>query len=101
MKIDLLDTKVGGFNYEFLRAISYQKTDGAASHCQIGGLSRAQAVIFDWLEETFSREIPASGEDKLPETRIPTGLLPLLEKYHGKEVVRDFQGLDLFHKQVH
>lgn len=25
MKIDLQDTKVGGFNYEFLRAISYQK----------------------------------------------------------------------------
>jgi hypothetical protein len=29
MKIDLQDTRVGGFNYEFLRTISYQASAGA------------------------------------------------------------------------
>jgi pimeloyl-ACP methyl ester carboxylesterase len=77
----------------------FTRESGAASHCQMGGISRAQTVIFDWLEETFSREVPAPGEDTLPATRIPTELLPLIEKYHGKEIVRDLQGLDLFHNQ--
>jgi hypothetical protein len=77
----------------------FTREEGAASHCQMGGISRAQAVIFDWLEETFSREVSLQGEDNLPATRIPTELLPLLEKYHGKEIVRDLQGLDLFHSQ--
>lgn len=77
----------------------FTREEGAASHCQMGGLSQAQAVIFDWLEETFSREIPSQGEGELAATRIPTGLLPILEKYHGKEVVRDLRGLDLFRNQ--
>lgn len=99
MKIDLLDTKVGGFNYEFLRAISYQKTEGAELGECVAVAARIHEGDFDWLEETFSRKVPASGEGKFPETRIPTRLLPLLEKYHGKEVVRDLQGLDLFRNQ--
>jgi hypothetical protein len=64
----------------------------------MGGISRAHTVIFDWLEETFSREVPEPEEDKLPETRIPTELLPLMEKCHGKEIVRNVRGLDLFHR---
>jgi hypothetical protein len=36
MKIDLLDTEVGGFNYEFLRAISYVASRGA----ELGEISR-------------------------------------------------------------
>ena len=63
----------------------------------MGGISRAQTVIFDWLEETFSGEVPAPEEDNLQKTRIPTELLPLIEKYHGKEIVSGLQRLDLFH----
>ena len=29
------------------------RTEGASSHCQMGGLSYAQAVIFNWLNHVF------------------------------------------------
>ncbi len=59
--------------------------EGGASHCQMGGLSRAQAVIFDWLEETF-----ASGARQQPE-QTPTSnlsseqLAAIVKQYHGEE----------------
>jgi nicotinic acid phosphoribosyltransferase len=31
----------------------FQKREGASSHCQMGGLSYAHAVIFDWLDQTL------------------------------------------------
>ncbi len=77
----------------------FTREEGAASHCQMGSISRAQAVIFDWLEETFSREVSMQGEERSSEISIPTGLLPLLEKYHGKEIVRNLEGLEMFHSR--
>ncbi len=65
----------------------------------MGGLSRAQAVIFDWLEETFSREVLAQQGKKLPVAELPAEFFAILEKHHGKEIVRNLQGLDLFRNQ--
>lgn len=31
----------------------FTRAEGASSHCQMGGLSYAQAVIFDWLNHVF------------------------------------------------
>jgi hypothetical protein len=31
----------------------FPRREGASSHCQMGGLSYAQAVIFHWLEQTL------------------------------------------------
>ena len=31
----------------------FTRTEGASSHCQMGGLSYAQAAIFDWLNHVF------------------------------------------------
>ncbi len=77
----------------------FTREEGAASHCQMGGISRAQVVIFDWLEEKFSKEVPAQQGEELPVVELPAEFLSLLEKYHGKQVMRNLQGLDLFHNQ--
>jgi len=54
----------------------FSYNDGwAASHCQIGAFSLAQAVVFDWLDKTVNKE---DGE-------VPTDALhswDLLNKYH-------------------
>ncbi len=52
MKIDLLDTKVGGFNYEFLRTISYQRTEGAELGECLAVAAHIHEGDFDcWIQE--------------------------------------------------
>jgi hypothetical protein len=58
----------------------FARPSGAASHCQMGGLHQAQAVIFDWLDSVMRRE-PAAGV-----LSVPAELVQAIERYHGKEV---------------
>ncbi len=52
MRINLLDTEVGGFNYEFLRAISYQRTEGAELGECVVATARIHEGDFDsWIQE--------------------------------------------------
>ena len=52
MKIDLQDTKVGGFNFGFLRAISYQSTGGAELGECVATAARIHEGDFDsWIQE--------------------------------------------------
>jgi hypothetical protein len=52
MKIDLQDTEVGGFNYEFLRAISYQNSGGAELGECVAAAARIHEGDFDsWIQE--------------------------------------------------
>jgi hypothetical protein len=62
--------------------------EGAASHCQIGGLSRAQAVIFDWLEETLPSEGKQQPEQALTSNRSFEQLTAVVKQYHGEEAAK-------------
>jgi len=51
MKIDLHDTKVGGFNYEFLRAVSYQASEGAElGECVAVAAHLHEGDFESWIE---------------------------------------------------
>jgi Esterase FrsA-like len=51
MKIDLQDTRVGGFNYEFLRTISYQASAGAElGECVAAALSIREGNFESWID---------------------------------------------------
>jgi hypothetical protein len=41
-------------------------------------------------------KIDLQDTEKLPVVELPAEFLSLLDKYHGKELVRNLQGLDLF-----
>jgi hypothetical protein len=58
----------------------FTNRSGAASHCQMGGLSAAQAAVFDWLDEV-TRQEPAPGT-----LSVPPELLEAIERYHGKSI---------------
>jgi len=49
--IDMLDFMLALDCDRYIRL--FTRTEGASSHCQIGGLSYAQAAIFDWLNYVF------------------------------------------------
>ncbi len=55
----------------------FQSKDGwAASHCQVGALHEAQAVIFDWLDATLKNKNHATN------TNSPTTIWNIINKYH-------------------
>jgi pimeloyl-ACP methyl ester carboxylesterase len=62
-EIEQSDEKVAASILRFVNELTcpaaihmFDYTDGwAASHCQIGALSPAQAVIFDWLDRTLNK----------------------------------------------
>ena len=49
--IDMLDFVLSLQCDRYIRL--FTRTEGASSHCQMGGLSYAQAAIFDWLNHVF------------------------------------------------
>jgi pimeloyl-ACP methyl ester carboxylesterase len=49
--IDMLDFMLTLKCDRYIRL--FTRTEGASSHCQMGGLSYAQAAIFDWLNHVF------------------------------------------------
>ena len=49
--IDMLDFMLAVKCDRYIRL--FTRAEGASSHCQMGGLSYAQAVIFDWLNHVF------------------------------------------------
>jgi pimeloyl-ACP methyl ester carboxylesterase len=49
--IDMLDFMLALKCDRYIRL--FTRAEGASSHCQMGGLSYAQAVIFDWLNYVF------------------------------------------------
>ncbi len=49
--IDMLDFMLALDCDRYIRL--FTRTEGASSHCQMGGLSYAQAAIFDWLNHIF------------------------------------------------
>ena len=54
----------------------FEFTDGwAASHCQIGALSLAQAVVFDWLDRTVHNNDRSATAGSLHSWNV-------LNKYH-------------------
>jgi hypothetical protein len=59
----------------------FARRSGAASHCQMGGLQAAHAIIFDWLDDVMRWE-PAPGS-----LSVPPELVEALKRYHGKNVV--------------
>ncbi len=69
----------------------FSREEGAASHCQLGGLSRAQAVIFDWLEGVLGGSV-SKMKPQLPATfRLLPEFLDTVEKYHGKDFAKQIQ----------
>ncbi|HUO41107.1 MAG TPA: alpha/beta fold hydrolase [Mycobacterium sp.] len=54
--IDMLDFVLALKCDRYIRL--FTRTEGASSHCQMGGLSYAQAVIFDWLNCIFLAGAP-------------------------------------------
>ena len=49
--VDMLDFMLALKCDRYIRL--FTRTEGASSHCQMGGLSYAQAAIFDWLNHVF------------------------------------------------
>jgi len=56
----------------------------AASHCQIGALSSAQAVIFDWLEKVVNKKEGALESGKPFDWRV-------INKYLKNDEIRELQ----------
>jgi hypothetical protein len=75
----------------------FLRDEGASSHCQMGGMSRAQAVIFDWLEEKLGNEEmqPQKGE-AITINQSVEQLNAVLRKYHGEEAVKSLPQLSPF-----
>ncbi len=58
-----------------IHEFGYDKDGWAASHCQIGGVSAASVVIFDWLDKTLNNKDQAAAK-----------IWPdwsMIKKYHG------------------
>jgi hypothetical protein len=70
---------------------------GASAHCQMGGLSRAQASIFDWLEEVCQqdRKLWSEGQTQRGATTSTQAAARLIQKYHGVDVARKIPQLAL------
>ncbi|HXY88717.1 MAG TPA: hypothetical protein VEG44_09775 [Candidatus Acidoferrales bacterium] len=64
----------------------FTKLEGAGSHCQMGGISLAQAVIFEWLNDTLCCDKPQTfdGKHKLV---VPDELIEIIGRYHGDGMV--------------
>lgn len=72
----------------------FRREEGAASHCQMGGLSQGQAVTMDWLEEVFSPEYVPDPQGTTSNLSAEE-LTRLIEQYHGDEAARAVAQLHL------
>jgi pimeloyl-ACP methyl ester carboxylesterase len=86
---------------QFIAALScekrlhiFQQEEGAASHCQMGGLSQGQAVTMDWLEEVFSPEHTPHQEGTTSNLSAEE-FARLIEQYHDSEAARAVAQLHL------
>ena len=70
----------------------FTKLEGAGSHCQMGGISLAQAVIFDWLNDTLCSDEPQAIEGK-HELVVPDELVEIIGRYHGDEMVAELKNI--------
>lgn len=43
----------------------FSRKEGASSHCQMGGLSYAHSIVFQWLNETLCGKEPRKSSDSL------------------------------------
>jgi hypothetical protein len=70
----------------------FTKREGAGTHCQVGGVSFAQAVIFEWLNDTLCRDKPQAldGKHKLV---VPDEMFEIIAKYHGEEMTATLQNI--------
>jgi pimeloyl-ACP methyl ester carboxylesterase len=59
--IDMLDFMLALKCDRYIRL--FTRAEGASSHCQMGGLSYAQAAIFDWLNHVFLAGPPPEPAD--------------------------------------
>jgi hypothetical protein len=61
----------------------FTKLDGAGSHCQMGGISLAQAVAFEWLNDSLCSDKPQrlDGKHKLV---VSDEMIKIVAKYHGE-----------------
>ena len=60
----------------------FPTNQGAGAHCQAGGLTLANDVIFDWLDRMFSPE----QAQRAPTLHLDPHLVPILRRYHGKKI---------------
>ena len=70
----------------------FTKLEGAGSHCQMGGVSLAQAVIFDWLNDTLCSERPHAADGKHTVV-VPDELIQIVGKYYGDEMVATLKSI--------
>jgi len=70
----------------------FTKLEGAGSHCQMGGISLAQAVIFEWLNDTLCCDKPQTfdGKHKLV---VPEELIEIIGRYHGDGMVATLKNI--------
>ncbi len=81
------NTKIAAELLEFIISLNcersvhlFTKEEGASSHCQMGGLSYAHAVIFQWLDQTLSgkkTEIKTDAKDR-------EAFIQIFKKYGGE-----------------
>jgi hypothetical protein len=77
--IDMLDFMLALKCDRYVRL--FTRAEGASSHCQMGGLSYAQAAIFDWLNHIFDGgSAPPSAESAAAELFVHQ-----FAKYAGKK----------------
>jgi pimeloyl-ACP methyl ester carboxylesterase len=60
----------------------FPRSQGAGAHCQIGGLTPGNDVIFDWLDKIFSPE----QAQRAPAFHNVPQLAETLRRYHGRKV---------------
>lgn len=58
----------------------FTRKEGASSHCQMGGLSYAHAIIFQWLNQTLC------GKDQIvkPDVTANKAFIEIFKKYGGE-----------------
>jgi len=71
----------------------FTRTEGAAAHCQIGGLTIGQATVFDWLNGVFGYAAPVAGLD-LP-LSFNIALSPVIERHHGPRAAERARQMEL------
>ncbi len=65
----------------------FQRREGASGHCQMGGLSYAQAVIFPWLNQTLCGEVCHVPSDPT----VPLAFVDIFKKYGGEKGAKKAQ----------
>jgi hypothetical protein len=65
----------------------FKRSEGASSHCQMGGLSYAHAIIFHWLNQTL-----CGGADNVPsDPATRQAFVDIFKKYGGERGAKKAQ----------